>query len=89
MLNRAERFGIRRLVRKSSEEGSAVARSSSGFGGSGAACFLRLNVFDANVGIGGASASCEGLRLPLSLSPMDFFLERKRFMVSATLVVYN
>ena len=91
MLNLADRFGISRLVRKSSCGGSAVARSisGSGFGGSGAACFFRLNVLDEKVGIGGVSASCEGRRLPLSVSPRDFFLERKRFMLSAALVVYN
>ena len=89
MLNLAERFGIRRLVRKSSCGGSAVARLISGLGGSGTACFFRLNVLDERLGIGGVSVSCEGRRLPFSVSPRDFFLERKRFMLSAALVVYN
>jgi len=73
-------------VRKSSEEGSAVARSTSGCG-DGEACFFLLKVFEANEGIDGiagtSSLSIEGRRLvPALCPPSDFFLERKRFIVS-------
>ena len=75
-----------RLVRKSSEEGNAVARSTSGSGGGGEACFFLLNVFDAKDGIDGiagtSSLSIEGRRLvPALCPPSNLFLERKRFIV--------
>lgn len=75
-----------RLVRKSSEAGRAEVRSISGFG-SGAACFFRLKALEEKEGRGGTSFSSEGRRLPSGvLSPTLFFLERKRFIVSAALV---
>ena len=85
MLNRAERFGINRLVRKSSVSGRAVERSISGFG-SGAGCFFLLKVRDENEGREGTpSVSIEGRLLPSLPSPVDFFLDRKRFIVVAAL----
>ena len=78
MLNRAERFVMRRLVRKLSTEGRAVARLI-GFGGSGTGFLLRRNVLPlVEVGIGGAS-SVEGLRAPSPRS-VDFVLDLKRFI---------
>ena len=76
---------MRRLVRKSSDEGRAAERStsgSSGLGGRPAFLFL-LNVFDLDetVGRGGTSESCEGLRVDSALS-LYFFLDRKRFIVA-------
>ena len=85
MLNRAERFGIKRLVRKSSVFGRACARSISGLG-SGAGCFFFLKVREENEGREGTgSLSIEGRLLPSLPSPADFFLDRKRFIVVAAL----
>ena len=65
ILNLAERFGISRLVRKSSEAGSAADMLNSGLG-CGATFFLPPHLIDANDGNGttGGSESSEGLRLP-------------------------
>ena len=85
MLNRAERFGIKRLVRKSSVAGKACERSISGLG-SGAGCFFFLKVRDEKDGRAGTpSLSMEGRLLPSLPSPVDFFLDRKRFIVVAAL----
>ena len=85
MLNRAERFGIKRLVRKSSVSGRACERSISGLG-SGAGCFFLLKVRDEREGRDGTpSLSTDGRLLPSLPSPVDFFLDRKRFIVVAAL----
>ena len=78
MLNLADRFGIRRLVRKSSEGGKTAVISTSGFG-SGWAFLFRLNVFDENVGKAGTSESVDGLRNACA-SWEGFFFDRKRFI---------
>lgn len=78
---------MRRLVRKSSEDGSAADMLISGLG-RGAAFFFPPHLIDANVGNGsaGGSESIEGLRPPWPPSG-EFFLDRKRFMVTAALAV--
>ncbi len=64
ILNLAERFGIKRLVRKSSEAGSAADMLNSGLG-CGTTFFLPPHLIDANDGNGtiGGSESSDGLRL--------------------------
>lgn len=56
--------------------------------GSGTGLFFR-HLHDATDGSGraGGSESSEGLRVPSPLSG-EFFLDRKRFIVTAALVVY-
>lgn len=81
MLNLAERLGMSRLVRKSSDEGSAEDKSSSGFG----ACwpfFPFLVAFEDSAGTAGASAWPHDFP-PVSAASLFFFFVRKRFMVAA------
>lgn len=70
-------------MRKSSEAGNAAAMLNSGLGSGGALFFRHLH--DGIIGKDGGSESSEGLPGPLS---GEFFLERKRFIVTAALVVY-
>lgn len=69
-------------MRKSSEAGNAAAMLNSGLGSGGALFFRHLHD---GTGKDGGSESSEGLPGPLS---GEFFLERKRFIVTAALVVY-
>lgn len=87
ILNLADRFGMSRLVRKSSVAGRAAAMSTSGLGCS-AAFLFPPHLIDANDGNGkaGGSESVEGLRLPWPPSG-EFFRDRKRFIVTAAPVV--
>lgn len=75
---------MRRLVRKSSEAGSAAAISNSGLRSGAILVFRHLHDV---IGKDGGSESSEGLRFPWPLSG-EFFLDRKRFILSAALVVY-
>lgn len=81
MLNLAERFGISRLVRKSSVDGKAMDIFTwSCFGSMGA--FLRLKVLDRKDGAAAISASFDSL--PSSSLPTgDCFFVRKRFMAGS------
>lgn len=84
MLNRADRLGINKLVRKSSDEGRTVVRSNCGLGSGWFFLFLR-NVLDENLGRAGMSESVEveGRRDgSVFASWKDFFLDRKRFILS-------
>ena len=59
MLNLADRLGMRRLVRKSSEAGSAAAMLISGLGSGASLGFRHLHDV---IGKEGGSESSEGLR---------------------------
>lgn len=78
---------MRRLVRKSSEAGNAADILNSGLGCG--TTFFFPHLIDGKDGNGraGESESSEGLRLPWPRSG-EFFLDRKRFIVTAALVVY-
>ena len=71
-------------MRKSSEAGSTVERLICGLGSGATLAFRHLHD---GIGRDGESASSDALRL---LSPLsgELFLDRKRFMVTAALVVY-
>ena len=71
-------------MRKSSEAGSAAAILISGLGSGASLGFRHLHD---GIGRDGGSESSEGLRFPCPLSG-EFFLDRKRFILSAALVVY-
>ena len=77
---------MRRLVRNSSEAGSAAAMLISRLGSGATLGFRHLH--DDTGRDGGGSEPAEGLRLPCPLSG-EFFLDRKRFIVTAALVVYG
>ena len=72
-------------MRKSSEEGSAALRSTSGSSGLGGGSpflfLLKVFGFEDIVGSGGTSTSSEGLRVDPALSFCLFF-DRKRFIVA-------
>jgi hypothetical protein len=72
MLNRAERFGISKLVRKLSDEGRATVRSSSTFG-SGCPFFHFLFFFVPDVA---------RLLLTGASSTVLSFLPKKRFILA-------
>ena len=76
---------MRRLVRKSSEAGSAAAILISGLGSGASLGFRHLHD---GIGKDGGSESSEDMRLPWPLSG-EFFLDRKRFILTAALVVYD
>ena len=76
---------MRRLVRKFSEAGNAAAISISGLGSGATLGFRHLHV---EIGIEGGSESSEDIRLPRPLSG-ELFLDRKRLIVTAALVVYG
>lgn len=78
---------MRRLVRKSSEAGRAADKLISGFGSAAGLFFRHLQDATDGRGRAGGSESSEGLRVPSPLSG-EFFLDRKRFIVTAALVVY-
>ena len=79
---------MRRLVRKSSDAGRAADKLISGFGSAAGLVFRHLQDATDGSGRGGGSESSEGLRVPSPLSG-EFFLDRKRFIVTAALVVYR
>ena len=78
---------MRRLVRKSSEAGNAADMLISSLGSGATLGFRHLHDATDGIGRAGGSESSDGLRLVGPLSG-EFFLDRKRFIVTAALVVY-